>query len=140
MTKYDYIKCPYCDNAVELKDCPDFWSNEKYSDYKKQEKILKRMQKCGFNVVTCGICGGIVLVEKENIRLLKENNLMTKDCINCEKETILKYSDLQIKLDRANCYITLLEKANDIAQQLNQTLREDNEQLRTKLNNSIEME
>ncbi len=65
---------------------------------------------------------------------------MTKDCINCEKEAILKYSDLQIKLDRANCYITLLEKANDIAQQLNQTLREDNEQLRTKLNNSIEME
>lgn len=63
-----------------------------------------------------------------------------KACINCEKETILKYSDLQIKLDRANCYITLLEQANDIAQQLNQTLREENEQLRTKLNNSIEME
>lgn len=63
-----------------------------------------------------------------------------KDCINCEKETILKYSDLQIKFDKANRYIALLEKANDIAQQLNQTLREDNEQLRTKLNNSIEME
>lgn len=61
-----------------------------------------------------------------------------KACINCEKETILKCIDLQIKLDRANCYITLLEQANDIAQQLNQTLREDNEQLRTKLNNSIE--
>lgn len=65
---------------------------------------------------------------------------MTKDCINCEKETILKYNDLQIELDKANRYITLLKKANDIAQQLNQTLREDNEQLRTRLNNSIKME
>lgn len=44
MTKYDYIKCPYCDNAVELKDCPDFWSNEKHPDYKKQERRLKRMR------------------------------------------------------------------------------------------------
>ena len=44
MTKYDYLKCPHCDNAVELKDCPDFWNNEKCSDYKKQKKILKRMQ------------------------------------------------------------------------------------------------
>ena len=58
-----------------------------------------------------------------------------KDCINCEKE-----SDIQIELDKAKKYITLLETANDIAQQLNQTLREDNEQLRTRLNNSIETE
>lgn len=65
---------------------------------------------------------------------------MTKDCINCEKEAILKYSDLQIELDKAKKYIAMLEKANDIAQQLNQALREDNEQLRTKLNNSIEKE
>lgn len=71
---------------------------------------------------------------------LKDSVITKKDCINCEKEAILKYSDLQIKLDKANRYITLLEKANDIAQQLNQTLREDNEQLRTRLNNSIEME
>lgn len=63
-----------------------------------------------------------------------------KACINCEKETILKYGDIQFELDKAKKYITMLEKANDIAQQLNQTLREDNEQLRTKLNNSIEME
>lgn len=65
MNKYDYIKCPYCDNAVELKDCPDFWCNEKHTDYKKQEKILKNMQKYGFNVVSCGICDGIILIEKE---------------------------------------------------------------------------
>ncbi len=175
MTKYDYIKCPYCDNTVELKDCPDFWSNEEHPDYKKQEKILKKMQKCGFNIVTCGICGGIVLEEKEKtileeIQILiekslnpdeklersysldcfcevvkmmvkeKGNNLMTKNCINCEKETILKYSDIQIELDKAKKYIAILEQANDIAQQLNQALREENEQLRTKLNNSIEME
>lgn len=44
MTKYDYIKCPYCNNTVELKDCPDFLSNEKHPDHKKQEKILKNMQ------------------------------------------------------------------------------------------------
>ena len=40
MNNDDYIKCPYCDNIVELKDCPDFWSNEEYPEYKKEEKIL----------------------------------------------------------------------------------------------------
>lgn len=71
---------------------------------------------------------------------LKDSVITKKDCINCEKETISKYSDIQMELDKAKKYIAMLEKANDIAQQLNQTLREDNEQLRTKLNNSIEME
>lgn len=63
-----------------------------------------------------------------------------KACINCEKETILKCIDLQIKLDSAKYYIALLKQSNNIAQQLNQALREENEQLRTKLNNSIEKE
>lgn len=63
-----------------------------------------------------------------------------KACINCEKETILKCINLQMKLDSAKYYIALLKQSNDIAQQLNQALREENEQLRTKLNNSIEME
>lgn len=63
-----------------------------------------------------------------------------KACINCEKDTILKCIDLQIKLDSAKYYIALLKQSNNIAQQLNQALREENEQLRTKLNNSIEME
>lgn len=62
-----------------------------------------------------------------------------KACINCEKETILKYSDIQMELDKAKKYIAMLKQSNNIAQQLNQTLREENEQLRTKLNN-IEME
>lgn len=76
--KNDYIKCPHCDNIVELKDCPDFWSNEECSDYKKQEKILKKIQKCGFNVVTCGICGGIILIEKEKTILKEVKNLIKK--------------------------------------------------------------
>lgn len=63
-----------------------------------------------------------------------------KACINCEKETILKCINLQMKLDSAKYYIALLKQSNNIAQQLNQALREENEQLRTKLNNSIEME
>jgi hypothetical protein len=63
-----------------------------------------------------------------------------KACINCEKDTILKCINLQIKLDSAKYYIALLKQSNNIAQQLNQALREENEQLRTKLNNSIEKE
>lgn len=63
-----------------------------------------------------------------------------KACINCEKDTILKCINLQIKLDSAKYYIALLKQSNNIAQQLNQALREENEQLRTKLNNSIERE
>lgn len=45
MTKYDYIKCPYCDNRVELKDCPDFWCNEEHPDYKKTRKEIKKNAK-----------------------------------------------------------------------------------------------
>ena len=63
-----------------------------------------------------------------------------KACINCEKDTILKCINLQIKLDSAKYYIALLKQSNNIEQQLNQALREENEQLRTKLNNSIEKE
>lgn len=63
-----------------------------------------------------------------------------KACINCEKDTILKCINLQMKLDSAKYYIDWLKQSNNIAQQLNQALREENEQLRTKLNNSIEME
>lgn len=63
-----------------------------------------------------------------------------KACINCEKDTILKCINLQMKLDSAKYYIDWLKQSNNIAQQLNQMLREENEQLRTKLNNNIEME
>lgn len=83
MTKYDYIICPYCNNAVELKDCPDFYSNEKHPDYKKQEKILKRMQKSGFNVVACGICGGAVLIEKDS-NIIKNIKLICRQALDDE--------------------------------------------------------
>lgn len=32
---------------------------------------------------------------------LKDSFTTKEDCINCEKETILKYSDIQIELDKA---------------------------------------
>lgn len=59
------IKCPRCKQVLAECDCPDSFANESDPDFKEQEKILKRMQEIGLNVVTCGDCGQTILIEKE---------------------------------------------------------------------------
>lgn len=54
-------------------------------------------------------------------------------CIECENEMLLRCSDLEIELDKCKRYISMLEKANDIAQALNQTLRDEAQNLRYKM-------
>ena len=46
--------------------------------------------------------------------------------------------ELKIKYDKLERYCKLLEMAIDTAQLLNKTLREDNEELRIRLNAAIE--
>ena len=46
-----------------------------------QLKILERIQDAGFNVVTCGNCGSVNLVDLE--KLEKDNHLIT--CYDCNK-------------------------------------------------------
>lgn len=54
-------------------------------------------------------------------------------CLECENDTLLKYSSLVIDYDKLQNYNGLLEKALDIKEELNKVLREDNETLRNKL-------
>lgn len=78
MKNTDYIKCPYCEVLIEERDCPDLWACENKIEYRKQETILRNMQKCGFNVVTCGNCGGIILIENKKTILKEVKNLIAK--------------------------------------------------------------
>lgn len=65
MVNYIYaIKCPHCGSFTTEENCPDIYANESRSEFLEQEKILRHMQKVGFNVVTCGDCGHVILIER----------------------------------------------------------------------------
>ena len=55
------------------------------TDYKQQLEVIEQMQSEGFNVCTCGNCGGVILYNKE----MKEADAV--DCPHCEKP--MAYSD-----------------------------------------------
>ncbi len=55
------------------------------TDYKQQLEVIEQMQSEGFNVCTCGNCGGVILYNEE----MKKAD--TVDCPHC-KET-MAYSD-----------------------------------------------
>ena len=56
------IKCPHCKQTMEACDAPDlYYFGEEDKDYQEQYNILCDMQKNGFNVMTCGFCGEIIL-------------------------------------------------------------------------------
>ena len=57
---------------------------------------------------------------------------MTK-CSECESQTIEQIVDLTIEYDALKNYVTLLENSNDITQELNAILRQNNKELREKL-------
>lgn len=61
-------RCPHC--KIKIDDNPDLYmgcgegkTKHQIKAYKKQFKILKKMQAKGFNVVTCGDCGDVILEE-----------------------------------------------------------------------------
>lgn len=68
-----------------------------------------------------------------HIPFLCYNKNMNKNCTECEKDLILRCSDLAIKCDKLEKYNALLEKCLDTKEELNKVLREDNEALRNKL-------
>lgn len=49
------------------------------TDYKQQLEVIEQMQSEGFNVCTCGNCGGVILYNEK----MKEAD--TVDCPHCEK-------------------------------------------------------
>lgn len=58
---------------------------------------------------------------------------MEDKCKNCENESMLKYAEAVFKLEKAERYNKLLERCLDVKDELCNTLREDNEELRTRL-------
>ena len=57
----------------------------------------------------------------------------TPDCKNCENNIMQTLAEAEIKLDRLERYYDLLNKALDIKEELNKTLREENQELKNKL-------
>ena len=57
----------------------------------------------------------------------------TPDCKNCENNIMQTLAEAEIKLDRFERYYDLLNKALDIKEELNKTLREENQELKNKL-------
>ncbi len=59
------IECPYCSQLMEEADMPDLF----YSDSQNtkglntQLKLLKEIQANGYNVVTCGNCGQVLIIK-----------------------------------------------------------------------------
>jgi len=55
------------------------------------------------------------------------------DCTNCEAETMLEYASLALRLETAKRYNNILEKCLDTKDLLCNFYREENEQLRTRI-------
>lgn len=60
---------------------------------------------------------------------------MADKCIECEKDIVLKYSDLHIEHIKLENYSKILERCLDVKEELNEYLREENEALKNKLRN-----
>lgn len=58
---------------------------------------------------------------------------MNDKCLECEKDIILKYSDLRIEYNKLENYKKLLEKCLEIKEELNEYLRDENDSLKNKL-------
>lgn len=63
----DEINCPHCTYVGFPNDFPDLYETEVYegNNYNDQAVILDKMQRWGFNVVTCPTCGYVLLHETE---------------------------------------------------------------------------
>jgi len=56
-----------------------------------------------------------------------------KDCKNCESELISQIADIGIENDKLRRINKIYEQCLDVKEELNKALREDNEELRSKL-------
>lgn len=62
MNKND-LKCPYCGYEDDVSSFPDlFYEGCKYSE---QYKLIQELQKKGYNIVTCGMCGDVFIQKME---------------------------------------------------------------------------
>jgi len=67
MSEQTDITCPHCGFTEEPCFFPDLYQTEVYegNKYNEQAVLLDKIQQWGFNVVTCGQCGLVILHETE---------------------------------------------------------------------------
>ena len=100
------------------------WVNEYMKEKEKREQLEKEYK---------------LLNEKyeqalnEYDELLQDAALQKPDCKNCENDLMLKLSDAEIKCDKLQWYYDTLNKALDIKEELNEALRQENEELKNKM-------
>ena len=63
----DELTCPHCGFIEEPCFFPDLYETglRECHEYYEQGVIMDKMQQWGFNVVTCGQCGFVILHETE---------------------------------------------------------------------------
>lgn len=61
----DNLTCPYCKYSDDKCNFPDFFVEDDNTspEIRNQNFLLKGIQSCGYNVVTCGMCGQVFLHE-----------------------------------------------------------------------------
>lgn len=59
-TEYPLV-CPYCHGKFDYCDCPDLFVDGDSSSPDEQVKLLEELWTHGFNIVTCGSCGGVFI-------------------------------------------------------------------------------
>lgn len=62
---FDDLRCPYCGYESDPCDFPDlfYYDCNMSSGLQEQLELLQRLQQKGFNIVTCGNCGGVFIHE-----------------------------------------------------------------------------
>lgn len=66
----NYVKCPHCGYRGDECNFPDLYSEfEEKAEYREQYKLLKQMQDLGYNVVTCGMCGNVIIKLKQGVKI-----------------------------------------------------------------------
>lgn len=62
---FDNLRCPYCGWESESYNFPDLvcYDCNMSSGLQEQLELLQRLQQKGFNIVTCGHCGGVFIHE-----------------------------------------------------------------------------
>lgn len=55
MANVDELKCPYCGFESDISDFPDYFYDSNEMD------IIYLLQKYNINIVTCGMCGKMIV-------------------------------------------------------------------------------
>ena len=113
----------------------------------KKEKLLENLEKILNNIDKCNdlkvfdksfLSLWAILKTKQEIIKLEGEAEMKQDCKDCENKSLMEIAELQIKLDKAENHINILNRCLDVKEELCDFLRDENEELQNKLKIYIE--